>query len=73
MESTFEMIFRRAEKGTLDKNIGVMVKYIEIEYRVEWKEYLILNHQRVWVIGCKPGQGRVWESASGSGLFLSDK
>lgn len=50
-----------------------MVKYMGIKYRVERKEYRIASHQRVWVIGWKPRQGSVWESASGSEVLLSDK
>ena len=57
----------------LDKIMGRMVKYLRIPYRVERKEYRIANRQRVWVIGCKPGQGSGRESASGSELYLSDK
>ena len=71
MKSDFKDKLRN--KRILDKNTARMIKYIGIPYRVERKEYRIANRQRVWVIGCKPGQGSGRESASGSELFLSDK
>ena len=43
-----------------------MLKYSGIEYRVERKEYRKFPYQRAWVIGCKPGQRQLRESASGS-------
>jgi len=60
-------------KAMLDKTKPIMVKYCGIGYRVERKEYLFSNQQRAGAIGWKPGQGREWESASGSEAVLSDK
>ena len=60
-------------KARLDKTCEAMVKYIRTEYRVERKEYRKGILQRAGVIGWKPGQGRLQESASGSEYISSDK
>lgn len=54
-------------RENLDKWIAVMVKYIgKFHIALIGKSTAFTSTQRAWVIGCKPGQERARESASGS-------
>ena len=57
------------QRGTLDKNAVLVVKYPGIKYRCERKEYRFSFISESRSLGCKPRYIRRRESASGSELF----